>query len=108
MSKSKRKQEILDNEKIDIIDKIVNMLPEIKKKRNYLIDQILTPKSLPGDEYVLEKITVNGNHYYRDRYKCILDDNAELVGVWEWDFTRNNYNYYIFKDEKEKIDKIRL
>jgi hypothetical protein len=95
--------EFTDVDKIDIVDRIINILPEIKKKRNYIINQILTPKSTVSDEYVLEKISENGKSYYRDKYKCILDDNGDLVGIWEWNFNENNFTNYIFTDERGKI-----
>lgn len=98
--------EFSDSDKIDIVDKIINMLPEIKKKRTYIINQILTPKPPSSDEYVLEKISVNDKHYYRDKYRCVLDNSGDLVGVWEWDFNKNDFNYYIFIDEKEKLKDI--
>lgn len=97
------KIEFSDTDKIEIVDKIINMLPEIKKKRTYIINQILTPKNPVNDEYILEKITVNGKFYYRDKYRSIMDNKGDLVGVWEWDFNRGNFNYYIFADEKAKI-----
>lgn len=97
------KVELSDNDKLDIIDKIIKILPEIKKKRTYIINQIITVKNSALDEYVLEKVNINGKSYYRDKYKCILDANAELVGVWEWDYSQNKFHYYIFNDEKAKI-----
>lgn len=99
------KNEFSDSDKIKIVDKIIDMIPEIKGKRTYIINQILTPKNQVNDEYVLEKITVNNKFYYRDKYKCILDDNGDLVGVWQWDFNSNDFNYFIFDDEKNKIFK---
>lgn len=95
-----------DNDKIDIVDKIIKMIPEIKKKRTFIINQILTPKVSNQDhsEYILEKICVNGKYYYRDKNKCILNEKAELVGIWEWNYNSSNFNYYIFADEKAKIN----
>lgn len=96
-----------DTEKIEIIDKIIAIIPEIKKQRAHLIDNILTPKDT-NDQYVLELIDSGGRAYYRDKHKRIFDSNYELVGIWDFMYEENQFKYYIFADEKEKIDKIRL
>ena len=98
------KHEISDSDKIELIDAIINLVPEIKTKRAFIINQILAPKT-STTEYVLEKIQINDMHYYRDKNRCILDDNGDIVGVWQWDFNKNDFNYYIFADEKAKIER---
>lgn len=84
-----------------IIDKIISIVPEIESKRSYIIDQILGPGSIVNDQYVLERVNINGKNYYKDKYKCLLNEKGELVGIWERNI--NNFNYYVFADEKEKI-----
>lgn len=99
----RKKIDLSDSDKIDIVDQIINMLPEIKKKRTYIINGILTPKASHNDEYVLEKVNINGNNYYRDKYKCVLDQDTNLVGVWKMDYNKGSISYYIFEDERRKI-----
>ena len=62
------------------------------------------PSDKKHEELVLERITIDGIFYYRDKYKKIFDKNAELVGVWEF---KNGFQYYIFSKENEKIEKIK-
>ena len=97
------KTDISDSDKIEMVDKIINVLPGIKKKRSYIINKIIPAKNIPADDYVLEKIKVNDKYYYRDKYKCILNEEAELVGVWNWNINKHDFDYYIFADEKGKI-----
>lgn len=96
--------ELSDIEKINMLDRIINVVPEIKKKRKFIISQLLAQKNIQQpDEYILERICVNNKYYYRDKYKAIFNENAELVGVWEWCVGKNKFNYYIFQDEETKI-----
>lgn len=98
-------QNISNSDLICLIDKIINIVPEIKNKRDHIINELVSPKSLTKDEYMLEKININGSCYYRDKYKSILDNEGNLVGIWVWDYNKNQFNYYIFADEKTKIIK---
>src|SRR4051794_21330021 len=66
---------ISDKDKINIIDKIIDILPEIKKKRAYIINELITSKNL-SNEHVVEKIFVNGKSYYKDKYKRILNNKT--------------------------------
>lgn len=97
------KQKCSDNDKITIIDNIIDMFPEIKQKRTDIINRILCPKDIKTDEHILEKITVNGKDYYRDKYKSIIDVNGDLKGIWEWNYEKNMFDYYIFEDERAKF-----
>lgn len=95
---------IKDNDKIKIIDKIIQMYPDMEKERNNIIKEIMTPsKKTIDDEYVLERVTINGIYYYRDKYKCLLDANADVMGVWEYD--KGQYVYYVY--DKEYADSLK-
>ncbi len=86
---------------IEIIDKIIKLFPEMKKKRDLILTEIVTPKKVVDNDYVLERIEINGGIYYKDKYKCILNSNIEIVGIWE--DNGEKCTYHIFKDEVGKI-----
>lgn len=96
------KVKVSDDDKIKFVDKIIDMIPEIKDKRNFIIDKILT-KSDSNNDYILEKIIVNNKYYYKDKYKCIFDNSINLVGIWDWNHDNNKFNYYIFTEESNHI-----
>lgn len=91
-----------NEEKIEIIDKILKMFPEMKNQRNIILSEILTPKPVIDDRYILEKIIINGNTYYKDKYRNILDPNVNLVGMW--DFDTGDFRYHIFAEEVYNVN----
>ncbi|AYV76660.1 MAG: hypothetical protein Terrestrivirus11_1, partial [Terrestrivirus sp.] len=98
---------------IEIVDKILGMFPEMKKSRNLILTEILTPKKIPDNEYTLEKIIIYGKSYYIDKYKCILDENIQLVGVWEYKTGIIKYHIFdhdniIFNEIKNKYKNMNL
>lgn len=82
---------------IEIIDKILNLFPEMKKNRDFILTEILTPNKTQDNEFVFNKITINNDSYYIDKYKCIMNQNIELVGVWE--YTNGIVKYHFFNDD---------
>jgi hypothetical protein len=111
------KKRYVDTDKIEIIDKVIDMLPgllnldetktktinDIKNKRTYIINQVLAPKDCPTHEHTVEKININDKFYYKDKYRCIFNDKIELVGIWEWNFSKNDFDYYIFTEDRKRI-----
>lgn len=94
------KDDIHDKQKNEVQDEIIKM----KNQKNIISTEIV-PAKQQEDEYVLEKIFVNDNVYYKDKYRNIIDENTNLVGMWEVE-TTGNYTYHIFNQEigKNKVD----
>ena len=92
-----------DKDKIAFIDKIIALAPEIKKKRSLFLNQLVPQKAVITDEYVLERVSINNVNYYKDKYKAILNVDADLVGVWEWSYNDNNFKYHIFEEGEKNI-----
>lgn len=88
------------NEKIEIIDRIIYMFPDLEKHRMEIINDILTFKKYQKEEYVLERFYIGNKKYYKDKYHCILDEDANLVGSWKC--TKGEYQYYIHDENKYK------
>ena len=86
----------------EIIDKIIKLFPELKENRDYILNEIVTPIKPLDSDYVLEKITIQGEVYYKDRYKCILNSNIELVGIWSEN--EGKHIYHIFKNDIYNCD----
>ena len=94
---------ITDQEKIDLLDKIIEIAPEIKKKREIILTHIIAPKNTGQTELVFEKIIINNMAYYKDKMKGLYDESYELVGLWTFMKSKNDYEYYIFTNESDKI-----
>ncbi len=90
------------SKEIEIIDKILKLFPEIKNKRDLILTEIVTPKKPVENDYILEKIVINGEVYYKDKHKCILNSNINIVGIWEK--TDEKYIYHIFANDASKIE----
>ena len=90
-----------NEEKIEIIDKILKMFPEMKNQRNIILSEILLPKQPIDDRYILEKIIINNKTYYKDKYRNIIDTNINLVGMWELE--TGDFRYHLFEDEVGKV-----
>jgi hypothetical protein len=97
--KKYKKDAVVTNE---IVDKIIELFPELKKNKTLILSEVLSPKDKDSGDYLLEKIIVNEKSFYKDRYRCILDENINLVGIWE--FKDGSFMYYIFDDEFKKIN----
>ncbi len=86
--------------KIDLIDKIIKLYPELKKDRTYIIDNIIgNNKEKNNNEYVLEKFNYANKSYYRDRNGIIRDSTSDVVGVYE--IYQGDYKYYFFNEFTE-------
>lgn len=81
------------NMKMRIINKIINLCPEIKNKRALIVSEIIKQKKPRENEYVFEKIEIDGKKYYKDQYDNIVDETTTLVGIYK-------DNKYIFFSEK--------
>jgi len=89
---------------LQFLDKIIKLFPELKKKKKYIIEELLVPKKNYEIEHVVEKITINEKSYYKDKYKHIFDENVNLVGMWEYsDNSVDKIDYYIFLDNLNNL-----
>ena len=66
---------------IEFLDQIIKIIPGLSDKREYIVDKLTAPPEIP--EYVVQQITINDRLYYRDQYGAVVDENANLVGVWQ-------------------------
>jgi hypothetical protein len=95
-------------EKLKVIDKILDMYPLLKRDRLHIVDNILEKKRKKTVDYILEKFTHNDKSYYRDSIGNIIDENVNLVGIYllsHKSYLDNsidqNYIYYFFDDIKK-------
>jgi len=87
---------------IVIIDKIIKMFPELKKFRDDIVYEITTPKKDLKDMYVLDKVIIDNNVFYKDDNFCIVDENIKIVGVWN--IENDKYFYHLFNNEQINVD----
>ena len=82
-------------EKINAVEKVIKMYPNLKKDKNKIIMGVLAPpenkdKISFNNVYVLHKINIDGITYYRDNESNVIDQSLNLVG----NFTKINNNVY--------------
>ena len=87
-----------DIDKIKIIDTIIEFYPELKKDRNHLINLILDKIERP-DKYILDRIEVNKQVYYKDNDNIIIDEDLNICGVCI-NLGNNTFKYIITKKPK--------
>lgn len=86
MSKAALNSE-LNKIRLDTINKILVLYPELIVNKNHIIKQICktTNIKITNDEslneVILDQIIINGNTYYKDEFGNVIDENAQLVGV---------------------------
>lgn len=102
MSTTKTLQDI---DKIKIVDTIIENYPELKKERNHIINIILEKIERP-DQFILERILINNNIYYKDKDNIIIDIDMNICGLcinnhngFKYIITKNNNR----KEEREKF-----
>lgn len=69
-------------ERLFTIEKIIEMYPNLKKDKDYIIDNIMNKKEEKPNTYILEKIIINKNAYYKDPYGFIIDSDTKMVGLY--------------------------
>lgn len=93
------------NIKLDVIDRIISMYPQLKKDKIFIINKILCKKDVKDDNYVLDKFIYNNIDYYRDQYGYILNSNATVVGCCYTSTVGTNiYEYMFHSYSKYNID----
>jgi hypothetical protein len=87
--------------KMEAIDMILNMYPDLKKDKNLIITTILNQKNTviedPNEKSVIE-FTQNDKKYYKSKLGEIFDENVNLVGIWK--IEKNEYIFF----EEDNID----
>lgn len=97
-----QKRENRNHIRLDVIDKIIKLYPEMKKEKKNIIYNIFgTRKEETGDEYIVEKFKYKDLFYYRDKNGLIRTAETDIVGVYE--ILDGEYKYYFF-DEFRKLD----
>ena len=96
----------ITDEKVKVIDIIIDMYPELKKDRNDIINIVFGKLSKPN-KYIFTKILLNNIEVYFDPDGLILTKNLTFMG-----FIINN-KYYLLDDNTydniidiNKLDKI--
>lgn len=81
--------------RLDVIDKIINMYPQLKKDKHIILAKIVGKTEIKNpDDYVLDKIIIDENVYYRDPHGLLLNNTASVVGFYT-KINGENYQYYL-------------
>src|SRR5438876_12415987 len=69
--------------KLEVVDKIIEMYPNLKKEKASIIENVIggKKKSDDNDKMIVEKFEFEGKTYYRDKCGAILDSTTKLVGI---------------------------
>jgi hypothetical protein len=99
MSTAKTLQDI---DKIKLVDSIIEHYPELKKERNHIINIILEKTERP-EQFILERIIVNNNIYYKDIDNIIIDIDMNICGLCI--INHNGFKYIISKNNNRKEER---
>lgn len=69
----------IKDEKLKVIDIIIEMYPELKKNKDEIINNVLNRHI---KQYVLTKYVFNNNIYYIDPYGMIIDKDVNFKGCF--------------------------
>ena len=88
------------NEKIHIIDDLIDHYPELKKDR-HILNNILFDRSDKPNKFVLDRIQINNKIYYKANDNLLIDVDVKCHGIYA------NGRYFIIRVEnrKEHYDK---
>ena len=99
------------NEKIRIIDALIDYYPDLKKDRNVL-NNIFFDKSDKPNKFILEKVDHNKNVYYKSNDGLLIDGNIKCSGIYKDgkiliirpNSRKDDYNTFIeeFKNYKQE------
>lgn len=93
---------VKNNTKLEVIDKILQMYPELKKEKKNIINNIFGGKKEDNsNEYILENFYYKEMTFYRDKNGLIRNNTTDIVGVYE--IKDSEYKYYFF-DELRELD----
>jgi hypothetical protein len=95
-----------DNE-LRLIDKIIDACPELKDKKNFIIQKLtegLNQQKIikQTNEYIVIKFDHDGKSFYRDHSKSnkIWDSDLNIVGFFTT--TNDQINYYFYDKNYNK------
>lgn len=99
MSTNKTLQDI---DKIKLVDSIIEHYPELKKERNHIINIILEKIERP-EQFILERIVINDNVFYKDKDNIIIDVDMNICGLCI--NYQTGYKYIIKKNSTRKEER---
>jgi hypothetical protein len=88
---------LIDDEKLKVIDIIIEMFPELKKSKDDIISNVFEKNGKPH-KYIFTKISHKNRDLYIDPYGLILDTDLVFKG-----FVVDN-KYYFEDDDIEIIN----
>jgi hypothetical protein len=88
----------IKDEKLKVIDIIIEMYPELKKNKDDIIKNVLDRHI---KQYVLTRYIYNNDIYYIDPYGMIIDKDLNFKG-----FFVNNKFYFDESDNSDNSDDI--
>ena len=92
---------------IDTVDKIVGIFPDLKKYRNFIINELLMYDKFETRINILEKVVINNVVYYKDNNRRLLDQCAKFTGTWHYSSGIQIYNIGLNLEARKKIWKER-
>lgn len=68
------------NEKIRIIEDLIEHYPELKKDK-YILNNIFFDRTDKPNKFVLDKVQINGKTYYKSNDNLLIDVNIKCHGI---------------------------
>jgi hypothetical protein len=88
------------NEKIRIIEDLIEFYPDLKKDKNILINIFFDRTDKPN-KFILDKVQINGKTYYKSTDNLLIDINIKCKGV----YVDGKYMIVRPENRKESYDK---
>ena len=95
-------------EKIETVERIFELYPNLKKNKKTIINYVLDKKQSEQEEHILEMINFNNRDIYIDKFGNIINDQLKLIGFYIIDQQTHKNKYLIFDDIKKLTSKIQI
>jgi len=69
------------NEKLRIIEDLIEHYPELKKDKNVLINIFFDRTDKPN-KFILDKVELNGKVYYKSTDNLLIDECVKCKGIY--------------------------
>lgn len=69
------------NEKIRIIEDLIEFYPELKKNKNILVNIFFDRADKPN-KFILDKVEINSKTYYKTNDNLVIDSDVNCHGIY--------------------------
>lgn len=86
-------------EKLSVVNKIFELYPNLKKDKNFILNNLFDKKENKKKTIILEKVTFPDIYFFKDKTSCLFDIDMKLIGTYIE--TDKYYIYFLFENIKK-------